>query len=312
VFHGRFYSSSSVRDVGSLFRLKHAINRTNVKADFVHNVKATEDFLLVVLCAYVITAAKNIMEDSASSCTSVLDMAHQIVSRYVTINLGDTDEDETIDMTYNHATDFLSLGLLWYGFHDAVKEGDGDRIIKYWKFLLPVFKEEGHHNYSKEAFNLIIQTQLLSPRKVAELKWNRSINTVGRRGCNIPCDLHMEHLNKRLKMMIDNLGANITPSSVQRVAKSLGVVHAVCANFMKDLELNPNKNYHTVPSFNRDLEIILTELEIADVFTLLKDRGVSLTYNKTPLLRSINWENITEWIKKKLISLDLTLCYQTF
>lgn len=157
-----------------------------------------------------------------------------------------------------------------------------------------------------------MQTQLLSPRKIAELKWNRCINTVGRKGCNIPCDLHMEHLNKRLKMMIGNLGANVAPSSVQRVAKSLGVVHAVCANFERDLELKPNKNHHTVPSFNRDLDIILTELEIADVYTQVGDRGISLAYNKTPLLRSINWKNVKEWITKKILKLDLESnpCYQ--
>lgn len=28
-----------------------------------------------------------------------------------------------------YATEVLSLGLLWHGFHDAVKEADGDRII---------------------------------------------------------------------------------------------------------------------------------------------------------------------------------------
>ena len=145
VFHDRFYSSSSVRDVGSLFRLKHSINRTNVKSDFVHNVKATEDFLSVVLYAYVIAATKTCkgVDDNSAS---VLDVANQIVSKWIVINLDDAAEDVTnsVDMTYNHATDFLSLGLLWHGFHDAIREGDGDRIIRYWKFLLPIFKEKGH------------------------------------------------------------------------------------------------------------------------------------------------------------------------
>ena len=41
-----------------------------------------------------------------------------------------------------YTTDLLTLGLLWHGFHDSIREGDGDRIFLYWKFLLPVFKQE--------------------------------------------------------------------------------------------------------------------------------------------------------------------------
>ena len=33
------------------------------------------------------------------------------------------------DMVDNYITDFLTLGLLWHGFHDSVKESDGERII---------------------------------------------------------------------------------------------------------------------------------------------------------------------------------------
>lgn len=80
-------------------------------------------------------------------------------------------------------------------------------------------------SYTKEAFNLIVQSLVLSPRKVCELKWSRMVNTQGRKGGNIPCDLHMEHLNCHLKLMMSNLGSNISPKSVERMAKSLGVVH---------------------------------------------------------------------------------------
>ena len=70
----------------------------------------------------------------------------------------------------------MSLGLLWHGFHDAVREGDVDRIIRYWWFLMPVFKHTGRRNYALEAFKLLTQTVLMSPRQVAELKWARTAN----------------------------------------------------------------------------------------------------------------------------------------
>ena len=49
----------------------------------------------------------------------------------------------------------MTLGLLRHGFHDSVREGDGDRILL-WKFLLPTFKQENHRNYAKEAFKFDI------------------------------------------------------------------------------------------------------------------------------------------------------------
>ena len=111
--------------------------------------------------------------------------------------------------------DFISLGLLWHGFHDAVREGDGDRIIRYWRFLLPVFKLSDHRNYALKAFKLLAQVILLPPRQVAELKWERTVNTVGRTGHNVPCDLHMEHLNRLLKFMMENLGSKMKPQCIK-------------------------------------------------------------------------------------------------
>ena len=85
----RFYSSNSASDVGSVFRLKHAINRTALKADFAHNVKATEDFLLVTLHAYVVAAVRKCMERTAEPL-SLLQTSEKIVSEWVKIYLSDT------------------------------------------------------------------------------------------------------------------------------------------------------------------------------------------------------------------------------
>ena len=35
---------------------------------------------------------------------------------------------ECEDEVYLYSTEFLSLALIWHGFHDAIKEADGDRI----------------------------------------------------------------------------------------------------------------------------------------------------------------------------------------
>ena len=95
----------------------------------------------------------------------------------------------------------LTLGLFWHNFHDSIKEGDGDRILRMWKHNLLTFKAAKRKNYSIEALNLILQVNhVLSQREAAQVKWCRTVITTGYGGHNISMDLHLEYLNCRLKI----------------------------------------------------------------------------------------------------------------
>ena len=77
-----------------------------------------------------------------------------------------------------------------------MREIDGDRLMIYWKFFAVVFKVTRHSNYFKEAVLFQLQYFFLLPKRQAEqLKWSRFVNTKGRDGSNVSCDLHIEHLN---------------------------------------------------------------------------------------------------------------------
>ena len=72
-------------------------------------------------------------------------------------------------------------------------------------------------NYSIEALFLLAQYHLfLSPRLAQELIWSRFVNTQGWPGRNIPCDLHMEHINRACKTAVTSLGTNLTPKAIVR------------------------------------------------------------------------------------------------
>ena len=77
-----------------------------------------------------------------------------------------------------------------------------------WKYFLLILKATGHTNYALAALKLLTQYFVtLYPN----LKWCHFINTYGNLpGYNISCDLHMEHLNRIVKMSIDGLGAKKT------------------------------------------------------------------------------------------------------
>ena len=61
------------------------------------------------------------------------------------------------DGVHDYAKDTLVLGLLLMEFNDSIREGDGDRIIRCWKFFLPLFKSTKCTNYSIEAVTLLAQ-----------------------------------------------------------------------------------------------------------------------------------------------------------
>jgi len=205
----RLYTKKSSRDKGTLYQLRNLINHTAIKSDPSKNMKATEDFLTVELHGYIVAGATKLIEDELSRVFTCRDVAKCLVRKWIKITLSSSStETPASDGTdYSYALDIMSLGLLWHGFHDAVREGDGDRIIR---FLMPVVKLTGHRNYALEAFKLLTQTMVMSGYP-DRLPWGRTVNTVGRPGHNIACDLHMEHLNRRLKSMMENLGSNIKP-----------------------------------------------------------------------------------------------------
>ena len=84
-------------------------------------------------------AARKIISRN-TSVTSCIDVAKQVVRQYITLNLPDSSVRPSANKgsTYGYGLD-LNLGLLWYGFHESVWEGDGDRIIRYWRFFCQFF-----------------------------------------------------------------------------------------------------------------------------------------------------------------------------
>ena len=136
-------------DRGTLYQLKILINRSSVPSQPDKDMKAAEDFLDVVIHALVMAAAG--MLCNQREINSVAEMAGGIFKTYINLQLGKSTSVPCNDGIYLYACDLLMLGMIWMGFHDATREGDGERVLTYWKFLLPIFKVLGRKNYSIEA-----------------------------------------------------------------------------------------------------------------------------------------------------------------
>lgn len=225
-----------------MYQLRNLINRTSVPTDPTKNMNAAEDFLLLLLHAHAVAAAKAILSHNPTD--SLEELSRRIVVNFVVLPSTEKDKNQDIqelpiceDEVYLYGTEFLSLSLIWHGFHDAIKEGDGDRILRYWKFMLIIFKSSAKKNYGKEAVNFLAQYYyFFSDRQKEQLLWSRCVNTKGYQGTNIPGDLHMEHLNRRLKTAMRNL------ASSQYQSKGQESVLGLCSMFARLLKNKPLPN----------------------------------------------------------------------
>ena len=204
VVWSRLYKCTSSQDPGTLFQLRNLINRRNV-------MNATEDFFKTVLVGHILTAAMQFFgiedesstpqlpyftEDLASQPDSrkwevLSSCVKQLLDKYISASLHCHHHPGSIPETnaiYKYACTILSLGLFVSELDDAIREGDGERLCRVWKYLTLLF-----HciKYALEA--LTLQLHRLPPRQAFEVKWSRFINTKGGTGNNVSCDLHMEH-----------------------------------------------------------------------------------------------------------------------
>ena len=74
---------------------------------------------------------------SSSIKSDTLDnIVHKVVKRFIELFSGSTNLAENTDKVNEYARETLSLLLLHGGFLDAVREGDDERVLRVWKFLI--------------------------------------------------------------------------------------------------------------------------------------------------------------------------------
>lgn len=145
-------------DGGTLYQLRNLINRRNIKKDPTSDVAASEDFFLLVVEAHIVSAAmtlfgmasldddpcetyfpSGVSELDTLQRSKVIQMAvNDVIDKFVDISFcerakdGGETEDEREDCICSYACEVLTLGLLLMEFDDAIREGDGTRIIRCW------------------------------------------------------------------------------------------------------------------------------------------------------------------------------------
>ena len=227
-----FYTESS-SDHGSLGQLFALLHRLLAAKKPKKNMNACTDVIFTVFKGYVLAYAckelgienidSNISLPIPSSASNeeklkfIVGIGTKVAHNCTLMEaplIGNTIT-ESNDRKYNYSRTlchFASMEL-----YDAWHEGDGIRVIRCWRVMLPHFYATGHSKYALEAVKLQLQLKSLSPRLVNQITWGWFVNTHGGLGNNIPCDYHNEHINKLTKELINHMGANFSQKAMTKI-----------------------------------------------------------------------------------------------
>jgi hypothetical protein len=284
-----------------------------VTKDVKKDVNATLDFLLAVVKGHLLAAACEILGitklDSyvplppsvkhGQPCDKyayVQSIASQVVERCTLIGEAFTDEklDNTKDAKYNYARVLCHYGALVMEFLDSWDVGSGERDFRCWRLFLPHFHASGRTKYSLQALRLQFQIKsMLSPQLAHEVMWHRFVNTRGGMGRNIPCDLYNEHVNKLLKEIIANMGSNLTKEALQRSARSVSALQAICSRFDQVSGVPVGTSAHSTYSDKKDIEKVITTVIENDLLSVSTVRRAHTAYSR------IHFNPLNDWNKGK-------------
>ena len=250
----------------------------------------------------VITDPENVWMQTAEERKAILkDICLMIVNEFVDFSFPTEESFTTDDKVFQYAKQVLSLGLFYIEFSDAIREGDGERVLRCWRYMLPIFLGAGRTNYSTEALTMLFQyTYAMSPRLAEQLIWSRFVNVHGRPGKNIAADLHMEHLNRIAKDAIKGLGTNKTEKAVMRVGRAIGTIAPLLANFDEENCIATPSGVHHAPGSEKDRNTVVSELIKGKVFTLTTGRKHPSFPHPKSVLHSKKLEEVIAWTTNKL------------
>jgi hypothetical protein len=203
---------------------------------------------------------------------------------------------------YNYQCSFLEYAMIILNFFDAIKEGDGKRIVRCWTFQLPYLRNDhGSPKYALEALTLVFQVSaLLSPRDAHRLVWNRSACTKAGFGNNIPLDPSLEFHNGLLKEVVKKLGPNANnPKSINRYCRAVNVTKVMLENFDREISLAKGSGKHIKTSTLRDLHKLVEELVAQKAFEWDPSRNYTYYSScKSSLLGNLDMQDMFKWINK--------------
>lgn len=161
----------------------------------------------------------------------------------------------------------LGMCLLAYNFTDARRHGDGERLIRLYKFFILHFKAANKHKYAYACLRLQVQLQcLLTPRLAHQLVWNRFVNNKGKPDTNVELDRENEHRNKAIKQECRGFHGKITDKSIKRVGQAAQSIETILKAVDRESHVRGASGKHSAVNANEDILSLVDMLHQERVF----------------------------------------------
>ena len=113
------------------------------------------------------------MEDDSVRQSTLMTLSSSVVESHTDLATkfcvpSPSHETASCGSVYDYTREVFSLGLLYLDFKDAIREGDGNRVMRDWKYFLPIFKATGHKNYALEALTHLSQYFVTQPTNLSK------------------------------------------------------------------------------------------------------------------------------------------------
>lgn len=206
------------------------------------------------------------------------------------------------DDFYNYNAALLADGFLFQNFLDAISEGDGERIMRQYKYIMLYCRADGGSSkYALEClYQFFLTNALLSKRDKERFIWNRSVNNFCKPGTNIPLDLDVEHSNNFVKQAIKNLGPNVSEKAVSRICKAESATRSIMNNIDASINCPTSSGSHGQSTVDKDIDKLVERLNQTDVFTYHYSGRTYVEFGnfKRNRLEDLNLSEMFKWIQK--------------
>ena len=210
-------------------------------------------------------------------------------------------ETSSSDGILNYTKQCLLLGLLRLNHNDAIRMGDGQRIMDVNMYLCLLYKINNCTKYAYGMLETIAQTKaLLTERLAYQLIWNRTVNHQGKIDTNHPNDLDIEHQNKLFKDQVHSYRGEFTDKTISRVSRSVVTTDKVMKAFDHSMKVFRPSGKHQSINTEDDIWQLIQQLTERKVFNYTPGRCHNHFGFINSNLFEIDNEKLREWISNCL------------
>ena len=208
----------------------------------------------------------------------------------------------------------MGMILLAANFTDARKCGDGERIIRLYRFFTLHFKAANKTKYAYHALRLQAQTQcLLTERMAHVLTWNRFVNNAGKIDSNIEVDRENEHRNRTVKQETRVFHGKISDKSIKRVGEAAQALEEILLQADRSSRTKRPSGKHGKVDTSSDVLALTDVYHNERVFDSGPDRQLHALpdFQKDPFSH-LDLAEIHQWMTKTLTTISKQKVFQQF